>query len=145
MRSDYIYGQLGLIVLVFFVVNSYLSCQEVKYTFWGKTTEATIVSVTKGTEQRGYGRYDRESVPIKGVRFAFNETDGSEREGVVNMPIDWEPPENQKLQIDYMPGDHWKTRIHGDTHYVRMTLFFGSGIGVVIWLCYLYWKGSQER
>ena len=137
-------SKLGFCFIVLFITSGIVSCGEIKYVLWGETTDATIVSVTRGTAITGYSRSSSRTVPVKDVRYKFAEKDGTEREGVVSMSIRWEPPKNRELKIDYVPGHERKSRLHGDNNNIQLMFFLGSSGALVIWFGYLFWKGSRD-
>lgn len=90
---------------------------------WGETTDAKIMKVTKGTESRGRFQPRRE---VWGVRFAYDDLDGTKRENVVNMPIDWKEPAEGTLKIDFVPGKERTSRLHGKKNLIPVYMFGGA-------------------
>lgn len=106
---------------ILFLMSAYASCIELKYLIWGEHTEATIVRAQKLTTSSG-----RRSVKVMGVTYEFAEKDGTSRKDKMNMSLDWTPPADERLQIEYLPKTPGESRIPGERKYIFVIIFFGS-------------------
>lgn len=109
------------VAVIAFFYSGYLSCVEFKYMLWGQSTDAKFIRVTKGIDLDRKNDPDRK---ILGVRFQFNEEDGTPRENVINREIDWQEPADGTIKIDYLPGKERASRVHGERKTFPMVVFF---------------------
>jgi hypothetical protein len=98
-----------------FVLSAYSSCQEIKYSIWGKTAEATISSTQRMRMRR--------TRTVLVVRYEFTEESGAQRTDSMAQPLDWQPPADGKLSIDYLAGAKGESRLHGEWNFIAVSFF----------------------
>ena len=101
-----------LVVGLLFLCSCYFSCQEVKYTLWGTTTDADITDIRQAFEYAKHGRYE-----VREVYYQFRDEQGTSRKGTFRKPLDWQPPTDRRLSIEFQPGSWWNTRVAGEHNY----------------------------
>lgn len=115
MEDDTRRFKIMLFVGMLFLVSTYCSCQEMKYAIWGKTAEATI-SRTQRMQMRRTGT-------VLVVYYEFTEQGGAQRTDSMTRSLDWQPPADGKLVIDYLAGAEGKSRPHGEWNYIAVAFF----------------------
>jgi len=130
----YYYGHwtLGRLIVgcaIPFLVSMVMSCQELRYLAWGKTTEAQIV---KDQVERDPGlvgsllRTSSSSWPKRRmVIYTFMDGENLRKE-YEKVPMDWSPPSGQTIQIQYIAGKENQSRFAGTHHWGWITLFIAS-------------------
>ena len=127
-----------LIIGALFVVSGFVSCTEIKYAIWGRTSEATILRTFKFTQYRGR---PWPSVPKLGVEYEFREADGTVRKESVSRARDWPIPADKKITIDYLPGVWRASRLSGEWNYIAVT-FFAISFGVLAFFVVRTWRAA---
>ncbi len=133
MGSEIGRAKLWLIAGVLFCTAGYASCTEFKYALRGEQAEATVVKVRKTREIRRHGQ-GRE---VLDVTFTFAEADGAERRETLHRPLDWTPPPDNLVAVQYLPGKKWQVRFASDRHYWPIVLFcacLAYFVALFIWL-----------
>ena len=121
-----------------FLLSAYISCEEFKYAISGRDAVATIERTVKANTTRG-----RATVKVIGVRYSFVEEDGTAREDKMNMPVDWTPPADMQLQVQYVPGKPGMSRLAGEHQYVAVTICLGTLAAVIGGFVYLFRKAYE--
>lgn len=110
-----------------FVISFWLSFQEFQYPLWGRTTEAAVNRV-----------YDRERAgrrsggPERVASYSFQEAGAGNRDESTTVPLDWEPPSNGRVTVQYVPGAKNRSRIEGQRNTGALVVFFGSLAAVAL-------------
>ncbi len=118
MEDDTRRFKIMLFVGMLFLVSAYCSCQEMKYAIWGKTAEATITSTRPMVVSEG-----RRTRRVLMVQYQFTEANGTERRDSTTRALDWQPPADGKLIIDYLAGVEGRSRPHGKWNYIAVAFF----------------------
>lgn len=114
--------RIGLVVVVVVLTSAYLSCVEVKYAIWGKTADAEITRTFEFTEYHRHGLSEEKLA----VQYHFREQDGTDRKEVMNRSANWQVPADNRLRIQYLPGEGGAARPAGERSYVALGIFLVS-------------------
>ncbi|HEY7090280.1 MAG TPA: hypothetical protein VH518_19440 [Tepidisphaeraceae bacterium] len=112
--------KIGAVVVIAFLISTFMSCQELKYSTSGKTAQATADRVYQTTSPRG--------VVTKHVQYHYHDEGGHLRNANDTVPNDWTPPKNETITIEYLSDT---SRIAGHRNYLALTIFFAS-LGAMI-------------
>jgi len=139
--SEHLKWRLIMGCAVLFLVSMVMSCQELRYLAWGKTTEAQIVrdQVERDPSPRIWSQLFLGTRPARGpsrtrrvVIFTFQ--DGQRfRKEFDEVPMDWTcPPPGATIQVQYIAGKDYQSRLAGTHQWGWVTLFIVSVAAMVV-------------
>ncbi len=131
-NSDKLVMRIGMVILAVLLVACLKSCDELRYRWTGKTTRATVSSITE--------EHDRylNLIGYKVWYGFFNTNSGKEVSGCTPISVDEHDNYSvgQTVQIEYIGGELFTTRIvgTGSRFWPILLLVFvvGSIAGVVV-------------
>jgi hypothetical protein len=136
MARLFVYGA-GL-----FFASAFVTIGELRYAVWGKTTTAEFRGTYPHTDKHG------ETYQLS-VRYRFKDDDGQKQKGHDFVALDWKPPTDGKLRIEYVPGQFGKSRLAGNRNVAMLWIFAGSlaasVITVVVATCVTFWNGDPWK
>ena len=99
------------ICLVVLCVGLFLGYQDLKFSFKGKEVTATFIKMSEGYKESSlldnrddsYRRRNRKAT-YQYVRYKFVDHEDKHRIGYDRVDLDWRPPGNRKIDIEYIPG-----------------------------------------
>lgn len=106
-----------------FVVSMVVSCQELKYTMWGKAAEAKVLKMEEVVVR--VGRRGREE-PRMRIHFTYDDA-GATVKMIDSYPIHLDYSNAQatgKLPIQYLSGDKYSARMAGTGKVIGVVAFF---------------------
>jgi hypothetical protein len=145
MRRQIALARLAGAGMVLFVISGVITIGEIGYFLWGQTTTAEFKKVQPVYDNRGPAR-------MQSVKYAFIDDDGHRRVERNRVPLDWKPPANGRLRIEYVPGTEGKSRLAGSRNDAMVYVFFGTLAFSLITFCAAWhqaykngdpWKGIQ--
>ena len=122
-----------MLAAVLFCVSGCYSLAELNYLVRGETTEGRITEVLDTT--RG-----RRRTPVRLVKFAYAEADGTRRSQDEVFAPDWRPPSDGALPVRYVPGSEYSGEIVGTARRWPLYVFGGS----LALIAYFLWRLSKE-
>jgi hypothetical protein len=125
-----------------FIASAAVSIVELRYAVWGKATTADFRNTVTDTDR--YGN------PIQTcVNYVFKDDTGQKRRNHDHVALDWKPPANGKLRIEYVSGDFANSRLAGNRNVAMLWIFAGgmtvSIVALVVGTCLTFWKGDPWK
>lgn len=110
--------RLMLIVGVLFIVSAFTSCQEIRYTAFGRTADAAIVKTQTVRNRRSSNLL---------LTYSFADLDGVKRTEEDDVALDFQPGEddegNSIVSIQFIPGSPGASRIPGGGRWIIIGIF----------------------
>jgi hypothetical protein len=110
--------RLMLIVGVLFIVSAFTSCQEIRYTTFGRTTAASIVKTQTVTNRRSRNLL---------LTYSFADLDGTKRTEEDDVSLDFQPIQDDEgrniVSIQFIPGSPGASRIPGGGRWIIIGIF----------------------
>lgn len=126
-------AMLGVVALFF--MSLYFSVTEMRYWISGTNAEVEIYDIYKATSVSR-----RSSEPRVGTRFTLPDKDNNPQEVMLEFPQTWNPPENRKMWVTYIPGSSpVKVRPRGERQLLWPLIFLGM-IGAVGFMGWRVWQ-----
>lgn len=122
-----------LVVGVLFLLSAVFSWGELKYALSGKSADAVVLQV-KQTREGG-----RRSSPKLSVEYQFAEEGGASRREYDTMPLDWKPPQDRTVKVQYLAGSPDSSRLAGNGNMVWVYIFFGCLLALAV-LLFRFWR-----
>jgi hypothetical protein len=120
---------------VIFLISCFLSWQELGYLTRARKAEATILRVSK-TSRHLWWLPVWEPIlnrPVQVADYEFADREGFHRKREAIFPLDWTPPANGKLMIEYLPGRFAGARPLGEHDYIApVVLIMSLGAGALV-------------
>ena len=145
MDHEVVRFRMLVITVGVFIVSMFVSCSELKYQVYGKSTDAKLVKVSPilETGRRGRGR------DALALDYQFTDTDGQVRNEEVTVSKDWQPPEVgesglRTIQVQYIPGSPGDSRLTGKENWVTVLVFLGI-TGFLVFQVIRFWRTYQEN
>jgi hypothetical protein len=113
--------KIGAVVVITFLVSTFMSCQELKYSTSGKKAEATVDRVYETTGRRGG--------VTRHVQYHYHDEGGNLRNANDSVPDDWTPPRSGTITIEYLSDT---SRVAGHRNYMALTIFFASLVAMIV-------------
>lgn len=129
-------------VIVALLVGGFATCHEAKYAIWGRTADARIIRAQQERFKVGDSAFDKEYVNKYVIHYQWTDEDDGERKDKMVMYEGWQPPPDQIIEIDYLPGV-MDSRLAGDRELGGPIMFFGTAGVLVAVFAFLWWKGSK--
>lgn len=107
--------------LILLLGSTYLSCQELKYSLWGRTASAEIIRRTN-VKEPGRGGTLR---PLVRVEYRFQDERGTTGNGKLNFAADSDVPAGMALPIQYLPGEPGESRLLGQRNLTPVYIMLG--------------------
>ena len=107
--------KLLLVGLLAVAVGGLWSANEIRMRLSGRKTTAVIVPASE--DSSGRARAD--------VSYVFADEDGSDRSGSFFADSNWQPPEDRKIEVVYLPGRPETVRLAGEK----------SSAGFIVFVC----------
>lgn len=133
--------RLMLFVLILFIAATVQSCQEIRYTVFGKEAVATI------TDSKTVTRYRRRD-ELR-LRYAFVDVDGTNRLEADEVSLHFVPSLQDAsgrpaVAIQFIPGTIDASRIPSGSRWYMIGLFCVSLVALVV-VSVRFWKNYQEH
>ncbi len=103
-----------LCIAVVALVSGFSSYTELKFLVWGTNGEARIVNCYEARK----GRRDEHVAVV----YQYDDA-GTLRQDSDHMPIGWQPPGSRLVQIQYIRGAAYGSRIEGQRSLTAVTIF----------------------
>ena len=125
-----------------FVASAAVSIGELRYAIWGKPTTADFRNTVTHTNKCGE--------PIQtSVHYVFKDDGGQKRRNHDSVALDWKPPADGKLRIEYVSGNFASSRLAGNRNFAMLWIFAGSMtvsiVALVVGTCLAFWKGDPWK
>ncbi len=129
----------GLLVAgIVFLVSGCYAYSELKYAIWGQMADAKVIRAEQKSTPGRRGRTHH----VMRVEYEFAEANGTRRSEKDDVSVDWSPPGDGKISVQYIPGAEHSSRLEGQSHMFAVYLF----LGCIVWLGYsLYQIGRQAH
>ena len=121
LGSDYFKFRSAMFIAAAALMSTIVSCQELKYSIWGKTTDATIDALD---ELVTTDRYGDESSQLR-VKFTYDD-DGKTVTMHDRLPMEWDLTQAQAtgtISVQYLAGDKYSARVSGHRNMVPVYIF----------------------
>lgn len=147
-ESDTRKVKLMLAVGVGFLFSLVTSCQELKYTMWGKKADGTVVAIEPVMVK--VGRRSREE-PRMQIEFTYQDSEVPPAPGMVDstvksrdqLPMDWDFGDAKPggtIPIEFLAGDKTSARLVG--HRNMTGVWFLIALGAILVLLFI--KASYD-
>ena len=120
-----------------FAISGYYCFVETEYLVQGQSARAMVTSTKPTSDRRG--RHAR----INRVEYRFAEPNGTQRSGSDHRPLDWTPPPNGRIVVEYTPGQDGRSRMAGSVN-SRAILLFGGCLVVLAVFGIFLWSRTRE-
>ncbi|WP_020472813.1 hypothetical protein [Zavarzinella formosa] len=114
---------------VVFLASGCVSWNELIYLLGGRNTQANVEKVFEINRRGRFGLGGGRQLTVE---YAFTEPDGTKRTGTDTVPMDWPPPVNGKIPVQYTAGEKGSSRLAGHVGWIGVTLFALSAGSVAI-------------
>ncbi len=127
----------AIAMVVLFLISGWYAFQELRYAIFGRTVEATVTGVEHRRE-RVYRRRGRHTTrDVTDITVQFPAPDNTPRMGELTQSGVSAVQPQQKLMIQYLPGDADMVRLSGQQNWLSIVFFLGgltAMIGTVVWV-----------
>lgn len=132
--------------VIAFIACTIYSWQEVRYLFLGHTVQGSIARTMVETYRSG--RFSTEKQRVR-VHYAFVEKAGAPRTAESIESVDWTPPANNLIDVQYIPGTG-QSRLPGHEAYIALVGFFGTLAflgwrAVAFWIDFKKYEAARKR
>lgn len=133
--------RLFLGVLILFIASAVTSCQEVRYSIFGKKAVATITDANEVMGSRRGGS----SIMLT---YAFADTDGTKRTEKDTVSTEFTPElvdqeGNAAIAIQFIPGTPEASRIPSPGRWILIALFC-TALGALLFVSVRFYLNYQE-
>ncbi len=129
--------RLAILAVVVFVISGWFTYQEFRYALWGRTAEATVTHV----EHRQERVYRRRRTPstrnVTLIALQFPGPDNASHQAELTQSGTLSVQPQQKLSVQYLPGDADMVRLSGQQNWFAVVFFIGglfAVIGTLTWV-----------
>lgn len=109
-----------------FLSSAFYFYQELKFTVWGATAEATVTRTFETKERRRQ---------LLAVEYKFRDEDGKRYSERDDVPIDWPVPVDV-VTVEYLPGVDDSSRLEGHSSSAAVWIF----LACTAWLAFSGYK-----
>ena len=110
--------RLMLIVGILFIVSAFTSCQEIRYTTFGRTADASIVKTLRVANRRSSNLL---------LTYSFADLDGTRRTEEDDVSLDFQPDQDDAghniVSIQFIPGSPGASRIPSGARWIHIAIF----------------------
>jgi hypothetical protein len=132
-RGINIWARLAVLGAMVFFASGFVSVGEIGYTFWGRTTMASVRA------SRGI------NANTNSVRYSFQDLDGTRRVERSRVAGGGQVAGDGQVQIEFVPGRAGKSRMVGTRNDVLLGIFVGSMLFSAFMFLGAWHQSHRER
>ncbi|MFN7021852.1 MAG: hypothetical protein ACK4WH_11065 [Phycisphaerales bacterium] len=138
MDADAELKRLKWVVIAFlvFVLSAVFSWREARYLVFGKTAKADVLSIE---QVRVTSRRLRERYALN-VKYEFDDPASGVRRETQRVSINWRPPADKVINVQYIPASADSSRIVGIGSNWVYPAIFAASLGFLGFKGFQFWK-----